>query len=85
MNKAFYERVLFEKVEELKKSEIYGIDKSDLVKIRIIDWGTNRDGTPFENETYKKDAIAYMKKDTMGIPVTKQRWLMDRGYVLGLE
>ena len=63
MNRAFYERVLFERVEEINKSKILGIDKSEMVKIRILDWGTNRDGTPFGQvgtQTFEPGMIAQL-------------------------
>ena len=83
ITKAFYERVLFEVVEEnINKSPIIGISKSELVKIRILDWGTNRDGTPFG---YEPGLIGYMKKEAMGIKLGDGKSLMDRGHVLGLE
>lgn len=88
MNRAFYERVLFERVEEINKSKILGIDKSEMVKIRILDWGTNRDGTPFGQvgtQTFEPGMIGYMRKDSMGIQVEEGKWLMDRGHVLGLD
>ena len=89
MKSAFYERVLYELTETpvVNKSNIIGIDKSEMVQIRVLDWGTNRDGTPFGGGGlgYSSGAIAYMKKDVMAINVGDGKWLMDRGYILGLD
>lgn len=90
MNKAFYERVLFEKLEdpEVNKSPIYGIDKGDMIRIKILDWGTNRDGTPFGQVgslTFEPNTIGYIRKDSMGMNVGDGKWLIDRGHILGLE
>lgn len=88
MNRAFNTRVLFRKLEDPKKdSGIYGITKSDLIKIEILDWGTLPDGRPFEDGVnYKKGAIGYIKKDSMGIDVGQDnKWLIDRGHILLLD
>lgn len=87
MTRAFYERVLFEVVEkEENKREIYGITNSEIVEIRILDWGTNRDGSPFGAEAgFGPGDLVFIRKDSMGISVGEDKWLLDRGHILGIK
>ena len=88
MNVAFYDRVLFERLEEKeeKKEPIYGLNDLDVVQIRVIHWGTERDGRVFGegNPLYSPGAIATIKKEVMGIAVGEGRWLINRAEILGL-
>lgn len=88
MNVAFYDRVLFERLEEKeeKKEPIYGLNDLDVVQIRVIHWGTERDGRVFGegNPLYVPGAIATIKKEVMGIAVGEGRWLINRAEILGL-
>ena len=88
--KSFLERVYFRKLkEEVNKSGFYGISMSEMVKIEVIDWGTNRDGSSFKgnefDRLYKPGDIAYIKKDSMGIDVGDGTWLIDRGHILLID
>ena len=88
MNVAFYDRVLFERLEEKeeKKEPIYGLNDLDVVQIRVIHWGTERDGRVFGegNPLYVPGAIATVKKEVMGIAGGEGRWLINRAEILGL-
>lgn len=85
MNNAFNERVLFKIVDPGTDSKIYGIETKDLMTVEILDWGTLRDGTPFEAQGYKPGTIAYLRKDSKGIKVGEDKWLIDRGHILGFD
>ena len=88
MNVAFNDRVLFERLEEKeeKKEPIYGLNDLDIVQIRVIHWGTERDGRVFGegNPLYVPGAIATIKKEVMGTAVGEGRWLINRAEILGL-
>ena len=88
MNVAFYDRVLIERLEEKeeKKEPIYGLNDLDIIQIRVIHWGTERDGRVFGegNPLYVPGAIATIKKEVMGIAVGEGRWLINRAEILGL-
>lgn len=81
IKRALHETVLFEKLEEVNKSSIMGVSTSELVRIKVLDWGTHRDGTPFPN----LGEIAYIKSDSRGIDLGEGKWLINRGHVIGLE
>lgn len=88
MKKAFNERVLFEKVEEeVKKSglDLGGEASNEVFKIKVLDWGTHRDGSPFANETYKIGDTAYLFVTSKAIKIPGGKWLIDRGHILGLD
>lgn len=88
MNVAFYDRVLFERLDEQeeKKGVIYGLDDLGIVQIRVIHWGTERDGRIFGegNPLYAPGAIASIRKEVMGTAVGDGRWLINRAEILGL-
>lgn len=76
-------RVLFKLLEEkVNKSELYGFDKSEVSKVEVLDWGTLVDGTPFNAPDSN---IAYIKSDLKAINVGDNKWLADRGHILGVE
>lgn len=87
MNRTFYERVLFEKVDEeiINESPLYGVDSSELIKIRILDWGTDRNGDPFNPAIYKKQDIAYIASSSQGKLVGENKWIIDRGHILLID
>lgn len=88
MNVAFYDRVLIERLEEKeeKKEPIYGLNDLDIIQIRVIHWGTERDGRVFGegNPLYVPGAIAAIKKEVIGLAVGEGRWLINRAEILGL-
>lgn len=88
MNTAFNERVLFEYIDDPKetKSDFIGMTLSDTLRIKIIHWGTNRDGSEYGNEKYVPNMTAYIRRDSQGLPLKGGvRWLIDRGHILGLD
>lgn len=88
MTRALYERVIIEPImdDTPTDSPIKGITQENtLTKVKVLDWGTDVKGNPFNNFHWEEGKIAYMLS---GAPITKvgeNKYLCDRRLILGIE
>ena len=85
-HETLYERVLIELVEDSTKEEglIKGIEKpGELIKVKVVSWGTNVDGTAFLPG--ESDNEAYVKVGVSLTPFGEKQFIMDRRFILTFE
>lgn len=85
ITRAFYGRVLIEKVQdETKKTVIKGLEDGEIQKVKILDWGTEPDGEPFGGKVgLTSGMIAYIRVNTMGINLGNNKFIIERSSILG--
>lgn len=84
MRKAFYGRVLLEKVENsTNKGILDGFDNVEIQKMKVLDLGTDIDGKPFKPEGLEVGMEVFVRANSMGVKVGPDKFVMDRGNILG--
>ena len=84
MQKALYERVIIEILEENEDttSAIKIEDPHALIKVKILDWGTDVQGNGFPIPV---NSIGYVKPGANLTKLQDGRYLMDRRLILGTD